>query len=142
MRILVQKLSSLVVLALVLVSGCSSSAAPSPSRSLSPGTVSVRGVATAGPVCPVERPGDPACAPRPVSGATIVVESADGTEFVRVATGADGSFVIDLPAGNYVLVPQPVAGLMRAPDQVSIVIPAQGSPLPAPLQIQYDTGIR
>ena len=66
----------------------------------------VSGVATAGPVCPVERPGDSACAPRPVGGAVIVVTRPDGSEVARVTTAADGRFSVDLPAGDYVLVPR------------------------------------
>ena len=39
-----------------------------------------RGVAVAGPVCPVERvPPDPACAARPVADATIVIRDASGS---------------------------------------------------------------
>ncbi len=37
------------------------------------GVTGVSGRVTAGPTCPVERPGDPACQPRPVAGAVLVV---------------------------------------------------------------------
>jgi hypothetical protein len=42
------------------------------------GGTGIVGHATAGPVCPVERPGDPACLPRPVANATIAVSDASG----------------------------------------------------------------
>jgi hypothetical protein len=138
MRNPVLKPLSLVILLLALLGGCSAAGAPSPSA----GTVSIRGVATAGPVCPVERPGDSACAPRPVGGATIVVKAAGGAEVRRVTTASDGSFAVDLVAGDYVLVPQPVEGLMGTAEQIAISVPAAGAPLPSPVQIQYDTGIR
>lgn len=144
MRNLVRIPLTLVILVLVLLGGCTAAGAPSPSAgtpSPSAGTISVRGVATAGPVCPVERPGDSNCAPRPVAGATIVVNAAGGAEIRRVTTASDGSFAIDLVAGDYVLVPQPVEGLMGTAEQVAISVPA-GAPLPSPIQIQYDTGIR
>ena len=138
MRNPVPKPLTLVVLVLALLGGCTAAGAPSPSV----GTVSVRGVATAGPVCPVERAGDTNCVPRPVAGATILVKSAGGAEVGRVTTASDGSFAIDLDAGDYVLVPQPVDGLLGTADQVAISVPAAGAPLPSPVQIQYDTGIR
>ena len=133
-----------VVLAFV---GCSAAVAPSATAPSVTGSASasrpvIRGTVTAGPVCPVERPGDSACAPRPVAGATIVVKTTGGAEVGRVASLADGSFAISLPAGDYVFVPQPFEGLLGTADQVSISVPASGSPPPSPLQIQYDTGIR
>jgi hypothetical protein len=138
MRNIVRIPLTLVILALALLGGCTAAGAPSASTD----TVSVRGVATAGPVCPVERPGDSACAPRPVAGATIVVKAAGGAEVRRVTTAGDGSFAIDLVAGDYVLVPQPVDGLLGTAEQVAISVPAAGGSLPSPVQIEYDTGIR
>src|SRR5664280_2442019 len=50
------------------------SAAPPSNAVPATGGPWIIGTATAGPVCPVERyPPDPACAPRPVAGATITV---------------------------------------------------------------------
>jgi hypothetical protein len=140
--------TTLLIAVVLALAGCSTAAVPSASvpSATAPsatGTAVVRGSVTAGPVCPVERPGDSACAPRPVPGATILVETAGGAEVGRATTLADGSFaIIDLPAGDYVLVPQPVEGLLGTADRVSISVPADGTPLPSPLSIQYDTGIR
>ncbi len=80
--------------------------------------------------------------PRPVSGATIVVTTPGGAEVTRVRTGADGRFVVDLPAGDYILVPQPVEGLMGTAPAVPISVPTAGSPVPSPFPLLYDTGIR
>lgn len=110
---------------------------PSPIGS---GSTGIGGVALAGPVCPVERlPPDPACAPRPVAGAKLVVRDASGAEVASVQTAADGSFFIELKAGDYVVEPQPAAGLMggAATQNVSVV---EGSS--ATIQVDYDTGIR
>jgi hypothetical protein len=134
MRHLIFGLLAAVVIATV---ACTTGAGPS-----AKGTAAITGIATAGPVCPVERPGDSACAARPVSGATIVVTTPGGAEVTRAKTGADGTFVIDLPIGDYVLVPQPVQGLMGTAPPLPISVPTAGSPVPSPFPIQYDTGIR
>jgi len=99
----------------------------------------VAGRATAGPVCPVERPNDPACAPRPVAGAVLVIRAADGSEIARFATAADGGFGQELPVGEYVLEAQPVEGLMGTPAPIPFRV-ADGHA--AELDVSYDTGIR
>jgi hypothetical protein len=101
----------------------------------------VTGVALAGPTCPVVRePPDPACDDRPVSGAEIVVLDARGDEVERARTDDAGAFLVELPAGEYQLVPQPVEGLLGTPAALAIVVGDQEDS--GPLTIQYDTGIR
>lgn len=110
---------------------------PSP---IGAGRTGIGGIALAGPVCPVERvPPDPACAPRPVANATVVIRDAAGSELARVVTGADGSFFVELPAGEYVVEPQAVEGLLgtAGPQKVSVV---NGNAVA--IQLDYDTGIR
>ncbi len=119
-------------LALVLA-GC---AAAGPSG----GKVTVTGRAVAGPTCPVERPGDPACAPRPVAGATLIVTTSNGAEVDRTRTAADGTFVLLLPEGDLTLVPRPVEGLMGTAEPIPLLL-RLASP-PPPLEVRYDTGIR
>lgn len=98
----------------------------------------VTGRALAGPVCPVERqPPDPACAPRPVAGAVIVLVAADGGR-VEARTGADGSFRAEVAAGRYELTAQPVEGLMGVPPP--LVVEVDG-PVDVGV-LAYDTGIR
>ena len=94
---------------------------------------------SAGPTCPVERPNDPACAPRPVQGAVIVIRDAGGAEKGSVTSGADGTATIDLPAGEYTLEPQPVQGLMHAAAPMRVTVGDGG---PTEVTILYDTGIR
>jgi hypothetical protein len=97
------------------------------------------GRVTAGPTCPVERPDDPACAPRTVAGAVLVIKGGDGKEVGRVTTDGSGLFRLELPVGGYTLEPQPVEGLMgtAAPTPFSVI---DGQT--ARVDIGYDTGIR
>jgi hypothetical protein len=126
------------------VSGVSESGPPVPADAwpspVGAGTTGISGTAVAGPVCPVERvPADPACAPRPVAGATIVVRDASGTEVARVVTGADGAFVVEMAPGDYQVEPQPVEGFMGGAQAQTVTV-ADG--LLATVQLEYDTGIR
>jgi hypothetical protein len=95
--------------------------------------------ATSGPSCPVERPGDPACAPNPVAGAEVLVLDAAGSEVARAETGADGTAFVEVPAGGYVVEPAPVEGMMGTPEPVSAtVVDGVGTPV----ELAYDTGVR
>jgi hypothetical protein len=99
----------------------------------------VGGAVLAGPVCPVERPGDLTCAPRPVNGAVLIVIDANGTEVARVTTDATGLYRIALQPGDYTLVAQPVEGLMAAPGPLPFSVGAGGQ---TALDVPYETGIR
>jgi hypothetical protein len=110
---------------------------PSP---IGAGQTGIAGVALAGPTCPVERvPPDPACAARPVAGATIVIRDASGSEVARVATAADGSFFVQLSAGDYAVEPQPAEGLLGTAGPQSVTV-QEGTA--TTVQLDYDTGIR
>ena len=83
----------------------------------------IGGVATAGPVCPVEKnPPIRHVRPRPVEGAVLVVRDAAGTEVARTTTAADGTFFAELPAGFYVVTPQPAQGLLGTPGPQSVTV--------------------
>lgn len=99
----------------------------------------VAGRVTAGPTCPVETPGDPACDPRAVAGAVLVVRGAGNVEVARLTTDAMGLFRLGLQPGDYTLEPQPVEGLMgtAAPMPFSVVEGDETF-----LDVAYDTGIR
>lgn len=110
---------------------------PSP---IAAGRTGIGGSAAAGPVCPVERvPPDPACAARPVAGATVIIRDVSGSEVARTVTGADGSFFVELQAGDYVVEPQSAEGLLgtAAAQNVTVVNGSATS-----VQLDYDTGIR
>ena len=121
-----------VMLATLLVS-CGGKA---PTDAVSP----VTGHVHAGPVCPVQQdPPDPACADKPVAGATLVVVDETGEEVAAIQTDTTGYFETTLPEGNYTLVPQPVDGLLgTAPPQPFTT----GLGLAPALDVAYDTGIR
>lgn len=126
----------LIAVLAVAIAACGSfGAAPSPP----PGTgVSI--TAAAGPVCPVESiPPDPACAPRPVGGATILIKAGDGAIVARLVTDASGTASVALFPGTYAVEPQPAAGLMgtAASQEVAVVDGTM-----TPVLLAYDTGIR
>jgi len=140
---------------IVLLAGCSaatgagtagSSATAPPVASGSPAPASsataasgIRGKATAGPVCPVERvPPDAACQPRPVIGAVVVVEDASGREVGRATTGSDGTYRVAVPPGTYTVRPEKTVGIMRAPAPQPVTV-TKGLTV---LDLAYDTGIR
>jgi hypothetical protein len=102
------------------------------------GVIGIRGIATAGPVCPVVRPDDPNCADGPVAGATVHILDETGTEVALLETDLSGAFVVTLAPGRYRVVADPVEGLMHGPDPVDVTV---GASL-ALVQLSYDTGIR
>jgi hypothetical protein len=126
---------------LVLLIGVLALAACGPAG-LSPtaeaGSTGIAGTAVAGPVCPVERPGDPACAPRPVAGATILIRDATGADVATIVTDEAGRFQVALPPGVYTVVSQTVEGLMGNPGPVDVEV-SEGD---VTVELSYDTGIR
>ena len=109
---------------------------PSPIGMSGPG---IGGTTVAGPVCPVETIGDPACAPRPVADATIVVLDGSGTEVARTVSGVDGAFYVAVAAGDYTVTAEAVDGLMGTPEPTTVAV-SEGAVVQ--VQLGYDTGIR
>jgi Carboxypeptidase regulatory-like domain len=103
-----------------------------------PGGTGIEGHAMAGPTCPVARPNDPACADRPVVGATLVFLTADGAEAARTTTDADGFYAVPLPPGPYTIEPQPVEGMMHGSPTIPVVV----NDGVVTVDIPFDTGIR
>jgi len=103
-----------------------------------PGGSGIEGRVLAGPTCPVVTVNDPSCNDRPVPGATLVVLDARGTEVARLVTDANGHYAVALPAGPYVIEPQPVDGFFRTAESVPTTV-ANGV---VSVDIGYDTGIR
>jgi hypothetical protein len=119
--------------------GSSTTTSPTPLATAASDT-GIHGQATAGPVCPVEKnPPDPSCAPRPVSGAVVIVRSPAGTEVARVTTGTDGTFAVAVPPGQYVVEGLPAAGLMGTPAPQNVTVVAGPA---TTIDLSYDTGIR
>jgi hypothetical protein len=130
-------------LALLGTTACSTPTESSPAPSATDGGASIgptgfHGRALAGPTCPVVRPNDPACADRPIAGATIHVLDATGTEIAVLTTDPAGAFGLGVPAGVYRLVADPVPGLMRAPAPTDVEVGTGVSEI----DLAFDTGIR
>ena len=109
-----------------------------PAGSADDGANGLRITVAAGPTCPVEQANNP-CPPHPVAGAVIAIRDTNGNQKAEVRSGADGLAVIDLPAGEYVLEPQPVQGLMGGAKPMNVTVGDGG---PTEVTILYDTGIR
>jgi hypothetical protein len=109
---------------------------PAPAHSVS----GIRGVAMAGPIYPVSRPGEPN--ERPLAGAIITVHPANGgPEITRVVADQRGRFYIDLAPGSYLLVPlAPTPGVPwpRGLAETVVVMPDGLTRV----VVNYDTGIR
>ena len=126
----------LIALAL-LVAACGGLSAPA--QLVDPGT-GVAITAVAGPTCPVEtNPPDPACAPRPVAGATILILAGPGTTVATLVTDATGTARVALRPGEYVVAAQPGAGMMGTPEPQDVTVVAGKL---TPVALAYDTGIR
>jgi hypothetical protein len=74
-----------------------------------------------------------------VSGAIVVVRSAAGAEVGRVRTADDGTFLVDVPAGDYVVEGLPATGLMGTPAPQNVTVAAGTRTI---IELTYDTGIR
>ncbi|MGZ9275620.1 MAG: hypothetical protein ACXW4L_00720 [Candidatus Limnocylindrales bacterium] len=111
-----------------------------PSPSDDAGRTGLRINAVAGPVCAVEQmPPDPACAPRPVGGATIAIRDARGEEVKRISLDVAGSAFVELPPGEYEVVGGEVEGLMGVPEPQHATV-SEGAA--TTVDLAYDTGIR
>jgi hypothetical protein len=100
----------------------------------------IRGIAVAGPVSPVERPGVPNT--RPLPGAIITVRPArGGEEIARQHADQNGRFEIVLEPGTYLVVPLPPranASLPRGKTE-TVEVPVNRF---VEMVVHYDTGIR
>ena len=74
-----------------------------------------------------------------MAGATIVIRDRSGSQVAVAISGADGTYFVSLPPGDYVVDPQPVTGLLGTAGQQQATVVA-GSITDVPLD--YDTGIR
>lgn len=128
---------SLRVLGLALFLTAAMAACSEAPPSAPPGT-GIRGTVTLGPTCPVEQVGGPPCST--TYAATLAITRADdGTVVATVSSGDDGAFEALVPAGEYVIVPQPGGDPFPfgTPEQVTVVDGAFTE-----VVVSYDTGIR
>ncbi len=118
---------------MLVVGACSTAAAtPSPSRVAS----GIRGSVILGPTCAVQQSGASPCL-TPYA-ATIVVTDSDERPVARTTAGPDGRFQVELPPGEYVILPQPGNPFPQA-QPLDVTVNAGQF---ADVQINYDTGVR
>ncbi len=98
----------------------------------------ITGSVTLSPICPVERmPPDPQCAPKPYQTKVEALTASGGKLVKSTQTGADGSFTLTLPFGNYTIQAEGGTILPRcSPVAVSL------KTVTASIAISCDTGIR
>lgn len=104
------------------------------------GNSGIYGKVTLGPVCPLERdPPDPQCADRAYQAEILVTDtSINHKNITTFKSGQDGTFKIDLPAGQYIL--WNAAGYQLpafGPQEVIVKSKAYTE-----INIQFDSGIR
>lgn len=107
-------------------------------KKVSPSTGTISGRVTLSPICPVERmPPDPQCAPKPYQTKVEALSASSGKLIKSTQTGADGSYTLTLPFGNYTI--QAAGGTMLprcSPVAVSLKTSTTS------VDISCDTGIR
>ena len=128
----------IVVAALSLIGGCGAASSQSGTTGSHTGaTGRVSGHALAGPTCPVERPGDPNCQPRPVQGS---VRFARGGHVVSSnPIDAAGAFAAEIPAGTYTVTVDTGENPFPVCTPVEVEVRANAD---AVVDISCDTGIR
>ena len=121
-----RQIAALVLLGFLMTACAAGAASPPAAPNATTGPAAATGIvvtARAGPVCPVERvPPDPACAPRPVVGATIRVADATGHFAGAIVTDAAGTGSLALAPGDYVVTSDPAGGLMRGPAPINVTV--------------------
>ena len=96
----------------------------------------VEGGVTAGPTCPVQRPGQ-SCPPAPVAGAVDALDNS-GQVVASSVIGSDGAYQLSLPAGSYTLHVRHDGMYPRCPDVSAMV--SDGAM--THVDISCDSGIR
>jgi hypothetical protein len=126
--------------ALVLAGLCLIACDPGGGASQSPSAPSgIRGTVFIGPTCP--GPVDPSATDEPCVtpySAQLAILDADGKVVTRVTSGADGTFQVDLPPGDYTVAPQNGDPVPSAPSQPVSVEPGKYTEI----QVNYDSGMR
>jgi hypothetical protein len=112
---------------------------PSPGAGAAQTATGIHVTAMAGPTCPVEQPGDPACAPKPVPNVSVVIMDGNGTILDRIVLNASGTGVITLDPGDYIIRAEGVQGFMSGPEAQRVTV--VGGRM-TQVDLQFDTGIR
>jgi len=107
------------------------------SASVPPGT-GIHGTVTLGPTCPVEKVGEPPCV-TPYAATLVITSAEDDSVVARVSSGPDGAFSVDVPPGDYVIVPQPGGDPYPTGTPVEVTVEAGAY---TEIEVSYDSGIR
>ena len=120
-----------VFLASLAASGCGGFLPPIGSDSGITGTI------LAGPTCPVVSPNPGVdCADKSVVATVIVRDATIGLELARFTSSTDGTFLVPLFPGRYILDPQPVSGYIGTPPSQTVDVQAGRF---TDVIIEYDT---
>ena len=100
----------------------------------------IEGKVVKGPMCPVERSDQP-CPDKPVEAEIEIQGPDDQDNKLRIRSGEDGRFRIDLAPGKYTLTPiSPNPGAPpRAPGPQSVTVESGKY---TQVTVKYDSGIR
>jgi hypothetical protein len=123
--------------ALALAVTLLAAACAQPAASAVPDT-GIRGVVTLGPTCPVQQPDQAPCT-TPYAATLVITKADDGTVVTRVTSASDGTFQVAVPAGDYLIAPQPGGDPFPVGQPVAVHVDAGAF---TPVEVAYDTGIR
>jgi hypothetical protein len=128
---------SVVLICVLGAAGGSGSSLSRASTTLPDSGVRVYGVVQASPTCPVERKGHP-CPQRPLSGVRVEARVLSGQVVASARTRSNGSYVLTVIPGIYVLAVKMKNTFPRCPLERITVRPRS----PEKADINCDTGIR
>jgi len=103
----------------------------------------IEGVVTLGPIAPVTQPeprGDEPDEYRPYEATILFRDAATQREVASVRSGADGTFLIELPPGRYIV--EPTSRNQFVPPYASQQNVTVHEGEFTTIEIVYDTGIR
>lgn len=99
----------------------------------------IKGTAIIGPIQPVSRPGETNSKPYP-DALIIIKKSLDNKEVANIKVQDDGSFVISLPAGSYILeATNPTGSFLPYAQTMQIEVIADQY---IEVTVNFDSGIR
>lgn len=131
--------TSVAVAALLVTVGCGTVTAHSGGSSGDGARSGIRGVATAGPTCPVQVAGQP-CPDRPLRAVVTVTRSGSNKVVRSTTTGSDGRFSFAVDPGTYVLTARPTTPLPTSrEDRRTVTVQRDAF---SRLTLRFDTGIR
>lgn len=100
-----------------------------------PDETGITGIATIGPTCPVERADSP-CPDRPYEASITIWRG--NTIVAETRSGADGRFLVLVPAGEYRVVGESGDTFPRGTEATVTVVEGQMSAV----ELRFDSGIR